>query len=240
MWKKMFLAALVVCLTFGQSKQSKADILLSWNTAGNLGTETSEPSVTNDPSIAASTLTLSGVTPAGNGNRFGGSGWFDAGNTLAGSTLAEAVAGNNFIQFVVAPTSGSFTATSLDFIWDRSSTGPSAVALRSSVDGFASDLGSVTGMISGGAATATLRTIAISGLNDVSSATTFRLYGFNATATTGTGGFDTVTGLTTPNVIFNGTITAVPEPTSIALVSLIGCAGLVSAYRRRKAKSKSV
>ena len=38
------------------------------------------------------------------------------------------------------------------------------------------------------------------------------------------------------NITFSG-ITAVPEPTSIALVSLAGCTGLVAVYRRRKARS---
>ena len=38
--------------------------------------------------------------------------------------------------------------------------------------------------------------------------------------------------------ISNFSITAVPEPSSIALVSLMGCTGLVAAYRRRKAKLK--
>ena len=97
--------------------------LLQWNTLGNLGTETTEPSIANDANIAASNLTFGTVTAATNANRFGGSGWFNAGNTSGGNTLAEAVAGNDYIQFVVTPNSGySFTPTSFVFKWDRSST----------------------------------------------------------------------------------------------------------------------
>lgn len=237
MWKNLVFGLMIAGFSLGQSISCKADILLSWNTAGNLGTETSEPSVTNDANLAAANLTLgAGVVASTNGNRFGGSNWFDTGNTAAGSTIAEAVAGNNFIQFVVTPSGATFSATSLDFIWDRSGTGPSSVALRSSIDGFATDLGTVTGMISGGNATTTLRSIAISGVNDISTSTTFRLYGFGTTAVGGTGGFDTATGATTPNVVFNGTITAVPEPTSIVLLSLAGSSGLVVNYRRRKSR----
>ena len=40
------------------------------------------------------------------------------------------------------------------------------------------------------------------------------------------------------DIAFNGSVTAVPEPTSIALVSLMCCTGFVAAFRRRIAKSK--
>ncbi|MEO8086333.1 MAG: T9SS type A sorting domain-containing protein [Bacteroidota bacterium] len=184
--------------------------LLQWNTFGNLGTETTEPSVANDVNIAGSVnLTLGpGITAATNGNRFGGSNWFDTGNTVAGNTLSEAVAGNNYIQFVVTPNGGfSFTATSLVFTWDRSGTGPSSVTLRSSADGYTADLGSVTGMISGGAATTTPRTITISSLSNINSATTFRLYGYGATGTAGTGGFDNSSSVV--DVQLNGSTSAI-------------------------------
>ena len=107
----------VIAATFvvGFASQIQADILLAWNTFGNLGTETSEASVSNDPNIAASSLTLgAGVSGAGNANRFGGNNWFNTGDTAGGSTFAQAFAGNDFIQFTVSPNAGfSFTATSL-------------------------------------------------------------------------------------------------------------------------------
>ncbi len=180
--------------------------LLQWNTFGNIGTETTEPSVFNDPNLSGVTnLTPgAGITPAANGNRFGGSNWFDAGNTVAGNTLAEAIAGNNYIQFIVTPNSGfSFTPTSLVFTWDRSASGPSSVTLRSSADGFTADLGTVVGMVSGGAATTTPRTITISTLTNITTATTFRLYGYAATTTGGTGGFDNASNIV--DVQLNGT-----------------------------------
>jgi hypothetical protein len=107
---------------------------------------------------------------------------------------------------VVTPNYGySFTPTSFVFKWDRSATGPSNVTLRSSIDSFVADLGSVTGMVSGGAATTTDRTITITGLTNISASTTFRIYGYGATATSGTGGFDCANGSTTVNVVLNGT-----------------------------------
>ncbi len=141
---RLLLVALVV---FVLNSSSSYGQLLQWNTFGNTGTETTEGSVANDANVAAANLTQGTITAAGNANRFGGSNWFNTGNTVAGNTLAEAIAGNDYIQFTVTPNSGfSFTPTSFVFTWDRSGTGPSSVTLRSSADGYASDLGSVTGI----------------------------------------------------------------------------------------------
>lgn len=221
-------------LVLSISCQCCGAMLLSWNTFGNAGTESSEPSVTNFANIAPADLTRgAGISNSGNENRFGGSSWFDTGNTIAGSTVAEAVAGNHYLEFIVIPTGGAtFSATSFNFMWDRSGTGPSAVTLRSSLDAFTADLGSVTGLVS----SVTNNTIAITGVTDVAIATSFRLYGFGATSGAGTGGFDTTTN--SANVIFNGTVTAVPEPSSLALLVAAAAAGGAIRQFRRHAKSK--
>ena len=186
--------------------------LMQWNTFGNAGTETTEPSTYNDANLANTNLTQGSITPAGNANRFGGTIWFNTGNNSAGNTLAQAIEGNDYIQFIITPNTGySFTPTSLVFTWDRSSTGPSSVTLRSSVDAYATDLGTVTGMSSG--ANTTTRTITISALTNISSATTFRLYGYAATQTAGSGGFDNASSVV--DVQLNGTTTAVSLPITI-------------------------
>ncbi|WP_460575043.1 YDG domain-containing protein, partial [Flavobacterium koreense] len=184
--------------------------LLQWNTFGNAGTETTEPSVYNNVNVTAANLTQGTITAAGNPNRFGGSGWFNTGNTAAGSTLTEAIAGNDYVQFVVTPNSGyTFTATSFSFLWDFSGTGPRSVTLRSSADGFASDLGTLNNLT---ASTSVFRTISITSLVNVSTPTTFRLYGFGGTNTGGTGGFDT--GVSQNNVILYGTTAELTGPTA--------------------------
>ncbi len=160
--------------------------IIQWNTFGNLGTETTEPSTYNDPNVSSANLTQGTITPAGNANRFGGTTWFNTGNTVTGNTLTEAVAGNDYIQFIVTPNSGfSFTPTSLYFSWQSSSLGPNTVTLRSSADSYVTDIGST-------AVTTSIATytITISGLSNITTATTFRLYGYGATSTSGTGGFD--------------------------------------------------
>jgi len=200
--------------------------LLQWNTFGNAGTETTEPSVFNDVNLFSSNLTQGSITAAANGNRFGGSGWFNTGNTVAGNTLAEAVTGGDYIQFIVSPNSGfSFTPTSFDFIWDRSGTGPSSATLRSSADGFVGNLGTVIGMISGGAATTTTRTINITGLTNLTAATTFRLYGYGATVTGGTGGFDVASNVV--NVALNGSTASTSGPSITTSGNVTGLSYIV-------------
>lgn len=229
---------LVALVAVGLSVVGANAQLVQWNTVGNLGTETTEASAFNNVNVGASTLTLgSTVAAAANGGRFGGSGWFDTGMTVAGSTLAEAITANSFIEFTLTPNVGfQYTATSFSFYWDRSNTGPSSVALRSSADSFGSNLGSVTGLTSGG--TFSLNTITIGSLTNVSTATTFRLYGFGATATGGTAGFDTqaspVDLTLAPNVSLNGTTSVIPEPSTYALLAL-GLGALVL-LRRKSAK----
>jgi hypothetical protein len=175
--------------------------LLEWNTFGNTGLETTEPSVFNATGISAANLTTgAGVDPDANGNRFGGDSWFDTGNTNP-TTLAESVADNDYIEFVVTPTAGySFTPTSFVFNWERSGTGPTGVTLRSSNDGFVADLGSVTGLPN---SLTVGNTISITGLTNLTSAITFRLYGYGATSSAGTGGFDVASNVV--NVALLGT-----------------------------------
>lgn len=208
-FKILFFALFVSVVSYSQ--------LLQWNTFGNAGTETTEPSVYNDPNISAANLTLGSVIGAANGNRFGGNNWFDTGDTNP-TTLAESITGNDYIQFVVTPNAGySFTATSFVFNWDRSGTGPSSVTLRSSADGFTSDIGTVTGIVSGAFAS---NTITITGINSITVATTFRLYAYNATATGGTGGFDIASNVV--NVQLNGiTVSTAPCTTPTTQASTI-------------------
>lgn len=205
-----------------------AQVLLQWNTFGNTGLEVSESSVFNDPNLlAAPLLNGAGINTATNANRLGGSSWFDTGDTNP-TSLDEAIADNDYFQFTVTPVAGaSFTATSFVFSWERSGTGPSAVTLRSSLDDFAADLGSLTGLTT---ALSTGNTITLTGVENVSAAVTFRLYGWAATAVAGSGGFDTATNAV--NVQLNGLTAAIPEPATYAALLAAGTLAVV-AWRRR-------
>ena len=195
--------------------------LLTWNTFGNAGTEATEPSVSNNANITASNLVRGpGIVSGANANRLGGTGWFNTGDTNP-STLANAVAGNDYIEFTVTPNAGfSFTATSLVYSWDRSGTGPANQALRSSLDGYTANLGTTVPA----AAIGTFNTINIAGIANQTSAVTFRLYGYGATATGGTGGIDIVTNVV--NVTLNGTTASAGAPSySFTPTSITGMSG---------------
>jgi len=190
--------------------------LLQWNTTGNVGDERSEPSVANNANVSSSSLSLSGsavnvVSPATNPNRFGGNNWSPNSSTGIATTLSQAVTSNYYIEFTLTPASGYIvTPTSLSFIWDRSNTGPNGLTLRSSVDGFTNNIGSVSGLATSN--TSNFTTLTISGVSDLTGTTTFRLYGTGATATGGTGGFDTVAAAVQPNVVLNGFTSLAPAP----------------------------
>jgi len=200
--------------------------ILSWNTFGNAGTETTEPSSSNNANIASATLNYTGssVTTAANGNRFGGSNW-----------AVGALSTSNYIQFTVTPNTGYvFTPTSFDFIWDFSSTGPKSVTLRSSADGYVSDLGSLTTMT---ASTSTVKSISISGLTNISASTTFRLYGYDATAAGGTGGFDCASSAN--NVVLNGFVNQLPAPSITSSLTANGTVGSSFTYATAATNSPS-
>ena len=76
-------ALLTAVIYIATPHMCRADVVASWNTVGNAGTETTEPAVAVAPGISGTpTLTLgAGITAAANGNRFGGTGWLDAGDT---------------------------------------------------------------------------------------------------------------------------------------------------------------
>lgn len=213
---KSLCTVLALVFLFSFSK-SWGQVLLQWNTFGNAGTETTEPSVFNNANLSSANLTFgSSISGSANANRFGGTGWSTAGSASSGN--------NSYIQFIVSPTAGcSVTPTSLVFSWQSSGTGPTLVALRSSADSYASDLGTqaVTGTI-------TQYTINISGITNYSSSLTFRLYGVASASVSGTGGFDI--GTNTVNVQLNGSTacSACTEPTTAVtspIESDIGCNG---------------
>jgi hypothetical protein len=227
-------AMLVTCSRTAQA------VLVTWNTFGNAGTETTEPSVFVDPGLVGPVnLTLgAGVTPAANGNRFGGSAWFDTGDSSP-PTLAQSIAGNDYIEFIITPAVNfAFTPTSFDFIWDRSATGPDNVTLRSSADGFAADLGSALNM-----ASLSSNSITITGLTNIAIATTFRLYGWDVASggtagAAGTAGFDT--GANAVNVTLQGFTTAIPEASSFLFGGLACCAAGATLAVRRLRRSANV
>ncbi|UMY66633.1 MULTISPECIES: hypothetical protein [unclassified Flavobacterium] len=138
----------------------------------------------------ASNMTVSGigrgtgVTGSNANDRYNATGW----NSGSLDT-------NDYFEFTMTPASGyQISLVSLVYTGQTSGTGPTNFALRSSVDSYASNIGTPT---------ATGATISLSGASyqNLTSAITFRLYGWGASAAGGTFSINDFT--------FNGTVSTV-------------------------------
>lgn len=147
------------------------------------------------------------------------------GGYFAATAWTGTAPGSNYFEFTLTPNAGhTFAATSLTFGYRATSTGPTNFAVRSSTDAYASNL--VSGTITGDSvwrSPGTL-TITMSGMN---TATTFRIYGSGASSSLGTFRVDDVT--------VNGSVTAVPEPSTYA--AILGFMVLISAIIRQRRRT---
>lgn len=151
----------------------------------------------------------SGATGTNANDRFNANSW----NT----TTLDATA---YFDWTLTPANGfAIDFTSLSGAWQRSSTGPSSYALRSSLDGFVSDL---AGGTIGGSGAADPYNISLSSasLNSVVAPITFRLY---AWGTTNSGGTFSVNDFSfdatiSPLVTGNNSIITGPAPQSFGRV----------------------
>lgn len=203
---------------------ASADLLVGWEFTGLSGVTAG--SVTAN--VAGVNMAVPGDMLASRGDGLvaaSNTGGYSANNWHSHApSLATAMSSNNYYQFTVEAAVG-YTVTTTNMVWNmrRSGTGPTNFVLRASVDGYASDLATWdTGTdTSSGGLTATLNLAAQS---DV----TFRLYGFSGTSSVGSMNL----GGAGNDVEFYGTTQVIPEPGTLALISI----GLAAAafVRRRK------
>jgi len=167
--------------------------ILTFDFAGIAGNEASVNSNTNNLGITASSITRgAGLTASGNGDRFNATNW-------AVTSIANAISGNDYMEFTITPTATcNFSVSSISIQLQRSATGPSAIVLRSSLDAFAANLDAQY-TIADNTATQTF-TFTFSQSN-ISVATTYRFYMY-AEAGTGSGGIGDGAG---NDLIVNGT-----------------------------------
>jgi hypothetical protein len=139
-----------------------------------------------------------GLTAASLTNAFNSSGW----------TTAAMPDANDYCEFTITPNSGfQFSASELRVGLQRSSTGPSNVVLRSSLDEFASNIGPVIAPPSGTTATSTVDLTVVPGLQNSSAPVTFRLYGYGASSGAGTLRIERVTSVPMVGLEVDGTVT---------------------------------
>jgi hypothetical protein len=148
---------------------------------------------TVDPNLTVSGIGRgSGISGSGAANRYSASGW----------TTAATSDPSDYFEFILTP-NAAFKINFVSFVYtgQASGTGPTAVAFRSSVDGFTGDIG--TPSIGG-----TTVDLSAAAFQNVNASITFRFYAFNASAAGGTFSINDFT--------FNGTVVPILLPVNIA------------------------
>ncbi len=112
----------------------------------------------------------SGLSSSGASNRYNASGW----------TTSSSLSSSDYFSLPISPDAG-YHINFANFIYtgQRSSTGPSGFAFRHSGNGFSSNIGSPS-------STGTTINLSAAAYQNITSATEFRLYGFNSGNSSGT------------------------------------------------------
>ncbi len=232
------LLSATLCAAFGP--RAEAAVIAGTFKFGTGGDTASFPY--NDSPIAGVTvgdLIKVGVTTSSSAGNFRATVW-PTGATTGSETFAGTLDLGKYFEFSLAPDPGNILGmTSISFGVGRSATGPRQWEWRSSVDGYAAAIDSYTALNSGltlGGGVLTnpdLNSAWEGNVLDLSgpqydglSGVTFRLYGFNAEGTGGTGGLQ-------GNLSFLGEVLPVPEPAN-ALATLAFVASGLLLRRRTK------
>lgn len=199
---KMVRHSSVMVIAFLLMSSAAFGQILTFEFSALAGNEVSASSNFNDANLTSSTITRgSGVTASANAQRFNSTSW-----------ATGALDATDYVEFTITPNSGKkFSITSVVMQHQRSGTGPTGFAIRSSVDSYAADLATATGTDVTSTQTATFTF----SQTDILTATTYRIYAYSAEAGSGTWGPGDGTG---NDITVNGSTAAssVSEPTTSA------------------------
>jgi hypothetical protein len=176
--------------------------ILTFDFIGATGAPVSFNSNYNDPDLTISTITRGiGLSNVNNNDRFNAQSW-------ALTSIANAVSGNDYMEFTISPVSGNqFEITTIVFNVQRSATGLSAIALRSSIDVYTTNIDGIKNIVDATNSTEVI-TFTVNQVNS-SSAVTYRIYGYSE-LTGGSGGFEG----TGNDIIVNGSVSIAPPCSS--------------------------
>ena len=206
-WHEKFGRWIVISILMLSITQVGLGQILTFEFSALAGNEATASSNSNDANIGASTISRgAGLTASANGGRYNATVW-------AVTSIANAVSGDNYMEFTITPNSGyEFAVSSIYVQLQRSSTGPRGIAIRNSIDSYASNLDQEYS-ISDVTSTQNF-TFTFSQANS-SSAVTYRIYKW-AESTSGSGGIGDGSG---DDLIVYGTVTAtggVSDPTGVS------------------------
>jgi hypothetical protein len=216
----------VFILFFAAHPAAATSITITYMFTGSPGNQTSEAADTQPADATASAIMRgSGITAVLGANSLNSSAW----------TQTATRGLNDYYEWSVTPDAGfEMDLAGLTFTTRRSATGPTSLALYTSLDGYAAPVD--TSFL---ASTDNTRLAFALGFSDLTSTLTFRLYGFGASSGAGTFrlGIDGTSSLEN-NLQLTGDLSAsaVPEPTSTLSLLAFTLAGLFGGdrYRRRR------
>jgi len=202
--KNWLLVVVGVVVGVGLSITSNAQIL-TFEFSALLGNEATATSNSNDANLTSSTISRgAGLTAAANAGRFNATYW-------SLTSITNAVSGNNYMEFTITPNSGyQFSISSIYIQMQRSSTGPRGIAIRSSVDGYSTNLDQEYSISD---VTTTQNFTFTFTQGNSSTPVTYRIYMW-AEAEGGSGGIGDGSG---NDIVVNGTVTSVPSTPTITL-----------------------
>jgi len=187
----LFSALLLVCL----NPMRSVGQILTFEFSALAGNEATAASNSNDAGLTASTISRgAGLTASANVGRYNATSW-------ALTSIANAVSGDDYMEFTITPNVGKqFTVSSIYIQLQRSGTGNTAIALRSSVDGYTTNLDGIKAITDN---TSTQNFTFTFAQANSSSAVTYRFYSY-AEAIGGSGGIGDGAG---NDIVVAGTVT---------------------------------
>ena len=178
--KRLFLGLFIILIQYHAMGQALSSI--NFQGTSNPGAiNPNSNGLVSDPNVSASGIEASSsLNNASAGNRFNFSGW----------TINSTLDTSKYFEFELQSNSG-YEIDFVDFTFkgQRSNTGPTTVVLRSSIDGYASDINTTPIVFTGGGgSSAATHTISLSAaaFQNLQAPISFRLYAYNASATAGT------------------------------------------------------
>ena len=206
-----FLAPLVAIGVLAVAS-TQAQEIITFDFAALAGGEATAGSNFNNAGLTSSTISRgSGLTASANVSRFNATNW-------ALTSIENAVTGSKYMEFTITPNAGQkFTVTTIVVQWQRSATGNTAIALRSSVDTYATDIDGVKSVVDNTSTQTFTWTV---NQGESTAPVTYRFYSY-AESASGSGGPGDGTG---NDIVVSGTVNS-SSATAPSITSPLAASG---------------